>query len=324
MRFFTTTLLSIGFTLTLIIPHAAEAFDTDADSASSTSVNDSKEPGTQKSIDEIALEMSNPLAPFTSLTYRYDSIKYQGSIDGADEQESQISTFQVVIPFAQKNGKGFVLRAALPYMGDQPIYRTYRNYAEWVIRQVDPTLDGDGEWTTTHAHTDDLVTDLVYGGVSDTGFILQYGLAGRFPTSSDTSNARQQLILGPEVNIGKRAEWGEYGALFSHVIDIAEKRDKGAPDTTITTIEAYFSYALSNGWQLYSSPVISYDWEGDSGNKLALPLGGGIAKTLRIGKTPLRLSAEVQKYVASTDRFGPDLLFKFTITPVFPNKYTRN
>ena len=66
------------------------------------------------------------------------------------------------------------------------------------------------------------------------------------------------------MNIGKRTEWGEYGALVSHVIDIAEKRDKGTPDTTITTIEAYFSYALSRGWQLYSSPVISYDWEGDT------------------------------------------------------------
>jgi len=316
--------MSIGFALTLTIPHTAKAVDSDPVSASDTSIKVTNESVTQKSVDEIALEMSNPLAPFTSLSYRFDSIKYQGSIDGADEQEVQVSTFQAVIPFAQKNGKGFVLRAALPYIGNQPIYATYQNYSEWVIRQVDPTLDADGEWTTTHAHTDDLVTDLVYGGVSDTGFILQYGLAGRWPTSSDTSNARQQLILGPEVNIGQRTEWGEYGALISHVIDIAEKRDKGTPDTTITTIEAYFSYALSRGWQLYSSPVISYDWEGDSGNKLAVPLGGGLAMTTRIGKMPLRLSAEVQKYVASTDRFGPDWLFKFTITPVLPNKYTRN
>ena len=323
MRFITTTLMSIGLALTLIIPHTAEAVDSDPDSVSSTAVKVTKEPGTQKPIDEIALEMSNPLASFTSLSYRFDFVKYQGSIEGAGELESQGNIVQAVIPFAQKNGKGFVLRAALPYIGNQPIYATYQNYSEWVMRQVDPTLDADGEWTTTHGHTDDLITDLVYGGVSDTGFILQYGLAGRWPTSSDTSNARQQLILGPEVNIGKRTEWGQYGALISHVIDIAEKRDKGTPDTTVTTIEAYFSYALSRGWQLYSSPVISYDWEGDSGNKLAVPLGGGFAKTTRIGRTPLRLSAEVQKYVASTDRFGPDWLFKFTITPVFPNKYTR-
>ena len=64
--------------------------------------------------------------------------------------------------------------------------------------------------------------------------------------------------------------------------------------------------------------------EGDGGNKLKLPLGGGIAKTTRIGKMPLRLAGEVQYFVASTDRFGPDWLFKLTISPVIPSKYTRN
>ena len=91
-----------------------------------------------------------------------------------------------------------------------------------------------------------------------------------------------------------------------------------------TTIQAYFGYGLGNGWQLVSNPVISYDWQADSGNKLALPLGGGISKTMRIGKMPLRMSAELYNYVASPDRFGPEWLFEFSITPVVWNKYTRN
>jgi hypothetical protein len=165
--------------------------------------------------------------------------------------------------------------------------------------------------------------DLVYGGVRDSGLILSYGIAGILPTTSDTSNGRQQLILGPEVNIGKMTDRVVYGALISHIIDVAEKRDKGTPDTTQTTIQAYFSYGLGNGWQVISNPTITYDWEGDSGNKLNLPLGVGIAKTTRIGTMPLRMAAEVQNYVVTTDRFGSEWLFKFTITPVIPGKYTR-
>jgi hypothetical protein len=120
-----------------------------------------------------------------------------------------------------------------------------------------------------------------------------YGLAGILPTTSDTSNGRQQLILGPELNIGKMTDWGTYGALISHIVDVAEKRDKGTPDTTQTTIQAYFSYGLSNGWQLIFNPTITYDWEGDSSNKLNLPLGGGVAKTFKIRKTPIRITAKL-------------------------------
>jgi len=111
---------------------------------------------------------------------------------------------------------------------------------------------------------------------------------------------------------------------ISHVIDVAEKKEKNPPDMNQTTIQAYFSYGLGNGWQLISNPVITYDWAGDSGNKLNLPLGGGVAKTTRIGKMPLRMAAELQYYVASTDRFGPDMLFKFSLSPIMPSKHTRH
>jgi hypothetical protein len=285
--------------------------------------------GSQKSLDQVAAEMSNPLAAFTSFGYQLDYRTYQGDLAGAEDQTSNAHYFSAVIPFKQKDGKGWVLRVSLPYVDDQPIYRTTIGYTEfglpeWKLRQTDPTVNGVGYWEPTHGHTDDMTTDLVYGGVDENGFILQYGLAGQWPTSSDTSNARQQLILGPEINVGKMADWGTYGALISHVMDVAEKRDKGSPDTTITSIDAYFSYALGNGWQLYSSPKITYDWEADSGNKLAIPVGGGVAKTMRMGQMPIRISGEIQKFVVSTDRFSSDWFFKFSITPVLANQYTYN
>ena len=130
--------------------------------------------------------------------------------------------------------------------------------------------------------------------------------------------------MGPAVNIGQMTDWGVYGVLASHYIDLIEKRDKGAPDTTQTTLQVYFGYDLGRGWQLISNPVITYDWEADSSNKLNLPLGAGISKTIKIGKIPLRFTAEAQYFVASTDRFGPDWLYKFTVSPIIPSKHTRH
>jgi hypothetical protein len=314
----------VSVLLFVVIPTVGMAVDSDdkPDSDSVTPVGFEK--GEAKSLEQLSREMSNPLAAVTSLSYRFEHKTFQGDLPEAVDQTSTSHVFEAVIPFRQKNGKGFVFRFSLPYMDDEPIYWVDRGYPEWLIRQQDPTLQGEGFWNATHGHTGDVIADIVYGGVSDDGFILQYGLASRLPTSSDTSNARQQFILGPEINVGKMTNWGSYGAIFSHVIDLIEKTDKGTPDTTITTIDAYFSYEMNNGWQLYSRPKITYDWEGDSGNKLSIPLGAGIAKTTRLGSMPLKISAEIQKFVVSTERFSSDWFFQFTITPLLPNKYTRN
>jgi hypothetical protein len=300
----------------------SNAYSSEPDTASETKASDSAERGSQKSVEELAREMTNPLAAFWRFDYTGEHRNYQGSIPGADDQSGMSHYFQFTMPFREKDGKGWVFRFSLPYLKDQPVYWADRGYAEWRIRQEDPTNQEGGFWAPTHAHTDAVTFDLAYGGVNDDGLILNYGFAGVLPTTSDTSNGRQQFILGPAVNIGKMTDWGVYGVLASHVIDLIEKRGKDTPDTAQTTLQGYFSYDLGRGWQLISNPVITYDWKGDSGNKLKLPLGGGIAKTVKIGKLPLRFTAEAQYFVASTDRFGPDWLYKFNVSLIIPGKRT--
>jgi len=324
MLAFTRVLSIVCFVSILALPATSEAISPESGAAPQSSTPGKNNAGSQKSVEEIAREMTNPLAAFWRFDYIGEHRNYQGSIPGADEQKGWIHNFQFTVPFREKDGKGWVFRFALPYLSDQPVYWADIGYAEWRIRQQDPAQQAGGVWGTTHAHTDDGTFDLVYGGVNETGRILNYGVAGVLPTSSDTSNGRQQFILGPAVNIGKMADWGVYGVLFSHVIDLVEKRDKGTPDTTQTTLQFYYSYDLGRGWQVISNPTVTYDWEADSDNKLNLPLGGGIAKTFKIGKVPLRLTAEVQYFVASTDRFGPDWLYKFSLSPIIQSKHTRH
>jgi len=271
---------NVCLVMALVLSITSQAASSGQDTSSDSPALAVTEPGLEKSIEQLAREMTNPLAAFWRFDYEAQYRTFQGSIPGADDQTSWSHNFQATLPFRQKNGKGWVFRFALPYFSDQPIYWVDRGFAEWRIRQQDPMAQGDGYWAPTHGHTDDMSFELVYGGVNDSGRILSYGLAGILPVSSDTSNARQQLILGPAVNIGKMTGWGVYGAVISQIFDVAEKRDKGTPDTSQTTIQAYFSYALGNGsWQLISNPTLTYDWNGDGGNKLNLPLGGGIAKT---------------------------------------------
>ena len=324
MRPYFRLMASMTFMLGLTLPAMGLASFPDETSDAGDAQPGVSTRGTDKSNTQIANEMTNPMAAYTSFTYRYEHRTFKGDIEGASEQKTDSHVFGVVIPFRQVDGQGFVLRLSLPYIDDESIYWADRGYPQWLIRQQDPRLQGDGYWNDTHGHTGDMMADIVYGGVDDNGFILMYGLKNRFPTSSDTSNARQQWVVGPLINVGQHAHWGTYGAMFSHIIDVVEKPDKGTPDTSISSIEAYFSYAFGNGWQIISNPVIQYDWEADSGNKLTVPLAIGIAKTTRMGRMPLRLAAEFQKNVVTTDRFDSDMLLTFSITPALSNRFTRN
>jgi len=45
-------------------------------------------------------------------------------------------------------------------------------------------------------------------------------------------------------------------------------------------------------------------------------VGGGIAKTTRIGNFPVKMELEIQKCIVSPDRFGRESLMTFKTTPV--------
>ncbi len=86
------------------------------------------------------------------------------------------------------------------------------------------------------------------------------------------------------------------------------------------TSQYFYAYGLGNGWQIASSPVITYNWHADSDQALTLPLGIGVAKTTKLSGKPWKFSAQVQYFVEQPDTFGPDWLLKFTVTPVVQNK----
>ena len=144
------------------------------------------------------------------------------------------------------------------------------------------------------------------------------GLNTVLPVSTDTSNSRHQLQIGPEYSFGKITDWGIAGARLKHMIDVVGDDDF---DTNITSMNVFFAYGLGNGWQIISNPTILYDWEADSGNELLLPIGAGVSKTTRFGRTPVKFEIELQKYIETSRRFGPEWLFTFSITPVLSKTY---
>ena len=68
-------------------------------------------------------------------------------------------------------------------------------------------------------------------------------------------------------------------------------------------------------------PTISIDWEVESGNRVTFPIGLGITKTVRWGKTPIKLRFEPQYSIIALDDYGTRWNFRFQIAPVIPNPF---
>lgn len=285
--------------------------------------------GRDLSVDEIAKELSNPVNSLFSFSNDFQYREYKGSLPDADGQDGWIYLLKTSLPIPLSNGKNFLMSATIQFNLNQPVWEVWpyhpiwevdRSYADFLIRQSPQVTPDSGYFKRGHDHLSDVSLDFAYGGVSDNGFISKYGVVAVLPTDTDISAARDQILLGPDISLGKSANWGVLGATLKHFVNVS---GDDRFDTNETLVEVFFSYGLGNGWQITSNPVITYDWEADSGNELLLPIGGGLSKTMMLGRVPLRMGVELYYFVETSERLGQQWLFTFNVTPVFRNPFRK-
>jgi len=276
------------------------------------------------SIDDIALELSSPASRLLSVGWDFEYRTYQGDLPEADEQTGIKNIFTTTWPIKLRNGRNLQLRMTIPVFGDQPYWKPiwYLDYTEVTLRAVpnlDPTV---GEFSSGHDHLQDVGFDIGISNVNENGFISHWGIANVLPTSEDLSAEQGKWLLGPDLAFGQFTDWGLYGVRARHLTNVDGEGNHEVEnlDTNETTLELFFTYALGNGWQIEANPVILYDWEAVSGNEWTVPVGAGASKTIKLGRIPMKLAIDLQYYVVSPDRFGPEWLLRFGVTPVFSSK----
>ena len=101
----------------------------------------------------------------------------------------------------------------------------------------------------------------------------------------------------------------------------------------LSTIGAKLSDPTSDVWALLTEFDVSYS-EGDlsggdhrSGSsttfKPIMPVGFGVARTIRIGKMPVKFQLSAEKSIVRQDDFGTDWKIRFNIIPVIPSLVKR-
>ena len=118
------------------------------------------------------------------------------------------------------------------------------------------------------------------------------GPAVLLPTATDDRLGADKWGLGPSlVVLGMPGNW-VIGALINNIWSVGGSGDQ---DVNAFFSQSFVNYNLPNGWYLTSAPIITANWEADSGNKWTVPVGGGVGKIFRWGKLP-PMNFNVQGY----------------------------
>jgi hypothetical protein len=283
--------------------------------------------GSEKSLTELAVEMTNPFGSVFSVFNRLETTGFQGDLTGASDQNRLNLDVLVSFPFLLDSGRRIITRVNFPINLGEPTYSIpKRDYVEWGIRQDADILPDGRPWFDGHGHLSDISWDVSWGGASDRGWITGIGIAGVLPTGQDGSIERDQYLLGPDLTLGKVSDWGILGARLRHLVDVANvsnREDDITWSTNETQLEVFFNYPLNNRWSIISSPTLVYDWEGASGNQVLVPLGGGVSRMMRWFGVPVKMDIELEYYVVSPDFFGPEWLARFSLSPAILDRARR-
>lgn len=260
------------------------------------------------SADEAAKKLANPASSLAQLSNNLSFRTYKGDLPGAEDQSAWSYTFQPVLPFpVGEKGQNIIFRPAFNITFNQPVYHA----ADETFKDIGTNLN-------------DLTFDLVYSGTTmkddHNGYLWGMGLAGTLPIATDSLSGGNQWRFGPELFGGILRKWGVFGALVNNQFNVAGSSDESYNSTTA---QYFYGIRIGDGWQILSAPVITYNWNAESGEGLSLPLGTGIARTIKIGSTPWRFQLEVWYYVEQPDSFGSDWFMSFDFRPVIRNPFVR-
>ena len=268
-------------------------------SPEATATKDAAQPDGGHSLEEINNKLNNPGTDLAQLNFKLTWNLYTGGLPGSSSQESLTLNFQPVLPFSLEDGGRLLVRPSIPLTW-QPSFNAGKG-------GFDENFGlGDSQLVAFYSRTE-----------AKKGYMWGLGATSQFPTHTDSALGKDQFQLGPAGFAGMMGKWGSAGVFPQHFWNIGGNNEGY---TAFSVIQFWYWFNVGNGYQLGGSPIITYDWTiSDSAEAWTVPVNVGLAKTIMVEKTPVKLKFEGIYYIDQPGTFGPDYGFQLTITPVIEN-----
>lgn len=148
-------------------------------------------------------------------------------------------------------------------------------------------------------------------------FIWGLGPQLNLPTGTGRMSSNQWSLGPAAVGLVMPGHW-VIGALLSNVWNIGNGYDN-APDVSAMTLQYFINYNMKGGWYLSTAPVMTANWEAESGNQWTIPVGGGAGRVFKIGKQHVNMKLAAYYNVAKPDD-ATDWNLQFSFTFLFPKQ----
>jgi hypothetical protein len=257
-------------------------------------------------------KLSNPVSDVWALFTEFDVFFNNGNASGGNDNVGSLMNFQPILP-VPVYGEGedrwqVLLRPAVPIFFAAP------------REDPDPITGSNNNTNYDGGIADILLPALLTPSQNITGKNLIFGVGPTLgiPTSSKVQLGRRQWQLGPAAVLGWKTKDYVVGVFPQYFWGVGGRGDQGSAIENASNMNLlYFGFLnLPNAWQVGMNPVITYDNKASRGNKWNVPIGLVVAKTIKFGKTPLKIQAGVEYSVVSQDDFGKRALFKVNFIPV--------
>lgn len=149
------------------------------------------------------------------------------------------------------------------------------------------------------------------------GWIWGAGLVTQLDSATDDRLGQGVWGLGPTAVALKSSGPWVVGALANNIWSIDEARGRGEVDQFLVQPFVNYNFPSSPGRYLSFSPVITADWEAESGEEWTVPLGLGIGQITRLGNQPVNLQAAYYNNVEAPEG-APGWQIRLQVQFMFP------
>ena len=144
--------------------------------------------------------------------------------------------------------------------------------------------------------------------------ILGLGPVFEFPTHTEGLGSDKWSAGFGAVALSMPGNW-VLGALVQNLWSYAGDDDAGSVNKLM--FQYFINYNFDRGWYVTSTPVITANWEADSDNRWAVPVGGDVGRLMKFGKQPVDFKLQAFWNVESPER-GADWSTMFAVKFLFP------
>lgn len=242
-----------------------------------------------KDDEQLAKQLSNPIAALTSVQFQFD---YDEDI-GPNNGERWRLNIQPVIPLALNEDWMVISRTILP------------------ILDVEDVSSG----TSDESGLGDLTQSFFFSPEDPTpqGTLWGIGPVILLPTATDDDLGQEKFGLGPTGVVLKQEGALTYGALGNHLWSIAG--DDSRADVNATYFQPFVSYTTPQATTYGVNLEAIYDWQGDDA---AIPFNASFAQMVRFGGHPIQIGFGLRYWLEPADNGPEEWGFRFFATPLFP------